>query len=145
MTGPADERAVDRGMMRCPAGPSRVAPCSGGPCQETRCALPAPSPAATPKLAAAAPVADRVVARCDALDLLADGIVGDLKRCQGAFKLAELQCDGARTDARINPANRELPANWSKTRSRALCPHPQVMRHVGGDIESAASFRCVTP
>ena len=43
-------------------------------------------------------VADQVVARCDALDLLADGIVGDIKRCQSAFKLAELQCTGAKTD-----------------------------------------------
>ena len=37
-------------------------------------------------------VAERVLARCDALDLLVDGIVGDLPRCQKAFKLADLQC-----------------------------------------------------
>jgi feruloyl esterase len=50
-----------------------------------------------------------------------------------------------RIDARINPANREVPANWARSRSRPLCPHPQVMRYAGGDIESAASFRCATP
>jgi feruloyl esterase len=50
-----------------------------------------------------------------------------------------------RIEARINPANREVPASWAKSRSRPLCPHPQVMRYAGGDVESAASFRCATP
>ena len=50
-----------------------------------------------------------------------------------------------RLDARVNPANRELPAGWAKTRSRPLCPHPQLMRYAGGDVESAASFRCAAP
>ena len=44
-------------------------------------------------------VADRVVARCDALDQLVDGMVGDIKRCQAVFKPAELQCSGAKTDS----------------------------------------------
>ena len=44
-------------------------------------------------------VADRVVARCDALDQLVDGMVGDIKRCQAVFKPAELQCTGAKTDS----------------------------------------------
>lgn len=30
-------------------------------------------------------------------------------------------------------------------RTRLLCPFPQQPRRTGGDIESAASFRCVTP
>jgi pimeloyl-ACP methyl ester carboxylesterase len=47
--------------------------------------------------------------------------------------------------ASANPDNKELPANWSKTRTRPLCPSPQVARFVGGDLESAASFRCTTP
>ncbi|MES2384914.1 MAG: tannase/feruloyl esterase family alpha/beta hydrolase [Pseudomonadota bacterium] len=38
--------------------------------------------------------------------------------------------------------NPEVPASWSPTRSRLLCPHPQVARYLGGDIETAASFRC---
>jgi len=50
-----------------------------------------------------------------------------------------------RIDAQVNPANKELPAGWSPTRSRPLCPHPQVMRYAGGDVESAASFRCAMP
>lgn len=50
-----------------------------------------------------------------------------------------------RIEARVNPANRELPAAWAKTRSRPLCPHPQVMRYAGGDVEAAASFRCAAP
>jgi feruloyl esterase len=51
----------------------------------------------------------------------------------------------AAIEAKVNPANAELPANWSKTRSRPLCPWPQVARYVGGDVESAASFRCAAP
>jgi feruloyl esterase len=47
--------------------------------------------------------------------------------------------------AQVNPGNAELPAGWSKTRSRPLCPWPQVARYAGGDIESAASFRCAAP
>ena len=43
-------------------------------------------------------VADRVLARCDGLDLLVDGMVGDLKRCQQAFRLTDLQCTGAKTE-----------------------------------------------
>ena len=43
-------------------------------------------------------VADKVVARCDGLDLLVDGIVSDIKRCQSVFKVAELQCIGAKAD-----------------------------------------------
>jgi feruloyl esterase len=39
--------------------------------------------------------------------------------------------------------NRELPQDWSPTRSRPLCEWPQVARFRGtGDLESAASFRC---
>jgi feruloyl esterase len=47
--------------------------------------------------------------------------------------------------ASVNPANKEVPADWSKTRTRPLCAWPQVARYQGGDLESAASFRCVTP
>ena len=42
-------------------------------------------------------VAHSVVARCDGLDLLVDGMVGDIKRCQSVFRLADLQCTGAKT------------------------------------------------
>jgi feruloyl esterase len=47
--------------------------------------------------------------------------------------------------ASVNAGNQELPAAWSKTRSRPLCPWPQVARYTGGDLESAASFRCANP
>jgi feruloyl esterase len=47
--------------------------------------------------------------------------------------------------ATVNPANPELPALWSARRSRPLCPHPQVVRYAGGDVESASSFRCANP
>lgn len=47
--------------------------------------------------------------------------------------------------AAVNPDNKELPAAWSKTRTRPLCPWPQVARHTGGDLESASSFRCEAP
>jgi feruloyl esterase len=47
--------------------------------------------------------------------------------------------------ATVNPQNKELPADWAKTRSRPLCAFPQVARYTGGDLESAASFRCEAP
>ncbi len=47
--------------------------------------------------------------------------------------------------ATVNPASKDLPADWSTQRSRLLCPHPQVARFVAGDPESAASFRCSAP
>jgi len=39
--------------------------------------------------------------------------------------------------------NPEVPADWSPTRTRLLCPHPQVARYQGGNPEVAASFACV--
>lgn len=40
-------------------------------------------------------------------------------------------------------ANADLPAGWSASRSRPLCPYPQVARYNGtGDVESASSFSC---
>lgn len=46
-------------------------------------------------------LAERVVARCDTLDMVADGMVGNLARCQKAFRLAELQCKpGQKPDAK---------------------------------------------
>ena len=54
------------------------------------------------------------------------------------------QAPGA-LDARVNPDNKELPAGWSRTRSRPLCPWPQIARRTGDDLESAASFRCSAP
>jgi feruloyl esterase len=39
--------------------------------------------------------------------------------------------------------NAELPAAWSATRSRPLCPYPKVARYNGsGSLEDAASFSC---
>ena len=39
--------------------------------------------------------------------------------------------------------NTELPAGWAATRSRPLCPFPQVARYAGqGDTERAESFVC---
>ena len=40
-------------------------------------------------------------------------------------------------------ANKELPAEWSATRSRPLCAYPAVARYDGkGDVEAAESFVC---
>ena len=44
--------------------------------------------------------------------------------------------------ATVNPENRSLPADWSKTRSRPLCPWPSVAIYKAGDIEVASSFAC---
>ncbi len=49
----------------------------------------------------------------------------------------------ARGAGNAGGANADLPANWSPTRTRRLCPHPLVARYNGsGDMESAASFSC---
>ncbi|WP_168206000.1 tannase/feruloyl esterase family alpha/beta hydrolase [Geobacter sp. FeAm09] len=37
-------------------------------------------------------VTTSMLAKCDALDGVADGMIGDLKGCQAAFKLSDLQC-----------------------------------------------------
>ena len=43
----------------------------------------------------------------------------------------------------VGGVNAELPAAWSATRSRPLCPYPKVARYNGtGDINLAASFSC---
>ena len=47
--------------------------------------------------------------------------------------------------ATVDPANKEIPASWSPTRTRPLCPWPQYAKYAGGDPESAASFECATP
>ena len=47
--------------------------------------------------------------------------------------------------ATVDPANKEIPASWSRSRTRPLCVWPAYARYKGGDIESAASFECVRP
>lgn len=40
-------------------------------------------------------------------------------------------------------ANADVPATWSATRTRPLCPYPQVARYKGsGSLEAADSFSC---
>jgi feruloyl esterase len=47
---------------------------------------------------------------------------------------------GAGNAGGVNP---ELPADWSATRTRPLCPYPSVARYHGhGDLEDAGSFSC---
>lgn len=42
--------------------------------------------------------------------------------------------------------NTEVPATWSATRTRLLCPYPQIAKYNGtGNIELASSFSCVAP
>ncbi|HVE53474.1 MAG TPA: tannase/feruloyl esterase family alpha/beta hydrolase [Ramlibacter sp.] len=48
----------------------------------------------------------------------------------------------ARGAGNAGGANADLPAGWSATRTRPLCPYPLVARYTGGDVESAASFTC---
>lgn len=47
--------------------------------------------------------------------------------------------------ASVNPANPEVPADWSPTRTRPLCVYPQVAQYISGAPESASSFACETP
>ncbi|MFO1268079.1 MAG: tannase/feruloyl esterase family alpha/beta hydrolase [Rubrivivax sp.] len=51
----------------------------------------------------------------------------------------------ARGAGNAGGVNAELPAGWAPNRTRLLCPWPQVARYQGGDLESAASFRCEDP
>ncbi|HEV3044970.1 MAG TPA: tannase/feruloyl esterase family alpha/beta hydrolase [Roseiarcus sp.] len=44
--------------------------------------------------------------------------------------------------AGLSPGNKEVPADWSPSRTRPLCPWPKVARYVGGDKEKAESFEC---
>jgi pimeloyl-ACP methyl ester carboxylesterase len=44
-------------------------------------------------------IGQKVLAACDGLDGVKDGIVADIRACQKAFRLADLTCEGAKTDA----------------------------------------------
>lgn len=49
----------------------------------------------------------------------------------------------ARGAGNAGGVNAELPAGWSATRTRPLCPYPKVARYAGsGSLEDAASFNC---
>jgi hypothetical protein len=49
----------------------------------------------------------------------------------------------ARGPGNVGGVNPEVPAGWSPTRTRPLCPFPQVARYKGhGDVESASSWAC---
>ncbi|MCY1157344.1 MAG: tannase/feruloyl esterase family alpha/beta hydrolase [Citricoccus sp.] len=47
-----------------------------------------------------------------------------------------------RLEAWVNPANTQLPTDWSAGRSRPLCAYPAVATYAAGDSESADSFDC---
>jgi tannase/feruloyl esterase len=47
--------------------------------------------------------------------------------------------------AKVNAGNAELPADWSKTRTRPLCPWPMIAKYKAGDKEQADSFACEAP
>jgi feruloyl esterase len=52
----------------------------------------------------------------------------------------------ARGPGNAGGANADVPATWSPTRTRPLCPYPKVARYSGsGSTEDAANFACVTP
>lgn len=51
----------------------------------------------------------------------------------------------ARGPGHAGGVNADVPADWSAGRTRPLCPYPLVARYRGGDLESAASFRCELP
>jgi feruloyl esterase len=44
--------------------------------------------------------------------------------------------------ATVRADNEEVPADWSRERTRPLCPWPKVARYIGGDKEKAESFEC---
>ncbi|MBQ0958510.1 tannase/feruloyl esterase family alpha/beta hydrolase [Ideonella sp. 4Y11] len=99
---------------------------------------------------------DKLVANGGADTVRFYGVPG-MAHCSGGPATDQFDALGALVDwveqgrapqalvARVNPANKELPADWAKDRSRPLCPHPQVARYSGGPADSASSFRCVAP
>ena len=49
----------------------------------------------------------------------------------------------ARGGGNAGGANADVPATWSPTRTRPLCPYPKVAKYKGsGSLEDAASFSC---
>ena len=44
--------------------------------------------------------------------------------------------------AGANVVNAEIPASWSASRTRPLCPFPKVATYTGSNPEDAASFSC---
>ena len=49
----------------------------------------------------------------------------------------------ARGPGNAGGANGDVPASWSATRTRPLCPWPKVARYKGsGSVEDAANFSC---
>ena len=49
----------------------------------------------------------------------------------------------ARGPSNAAGVNADVPASWSATRSRPLCPYPKVARYNGsGSLEDAANFAC---
>lgn len=49
----------------------------------------------------------------------------------------------ARGAGNAGGVNAELPSDWSASRTRPLCPYPEVARYQGkGNLEDAASFSC---
>ena len=76
----------------------------------------------------------------DQFDLI-DALVGWVERGQKPQAIV-----AAARGPGSNLPNVELPGSWSPTRTRLLCPYPQVARYDGkGDAETAASFHCVQP
>lgn len=47
--------------------------------------------------------------------------------------------------AQVKADNKELPADWSKQRTRPLCVWPKIAVYKGGDMERADSFACEAP
>lgn len=49
-------------------------------------------------------------------------------------------------EASVRANNAELPADWSKSRTRPLCPYPQQATYNGtGSVEDATNFTCKAP
>ena len=48
----------------------------------------------------------------------------------------------ARGTGNAGGVNAELPSDWSASRTRPLCPYPQVARYKAGDKEAESSFAC---
>ena len=54
-------------------------------------------------------ISRKVLAACDKLDGVEDGMVGDIRACQKAFHLADLQCAGEKTDECLSRTQVDAP------------------------------------
>jgi feruloyl esterase len=93
----------------------------------------------------------------DASDFVRLFLIPGMGHCSGGCATDQFDALGAlmdwvekrqapdQLDAWVAEDNAELPSEWSATRTRPLCPWPEIAIYVGDDVDSADSFICQAP